>query len=126
MSRVGFLFKIIRYLKVFEDIILVNEKKEELKDTNKELRKKIEKKANTMESTQKQLEFKKNVLENKFYKIFGEFEKAIDIFFKEKLKLPIIQEKLRQFATDNFHIRYRELCYLPLPYNKFQLNFFGR
>ena len=70
--------------------------------------------------------FKKNVLENKFYKTFGQFEKAIDIFFKEKLKLPIMQEKLRQFATDNFHIRHRELCYLPLPYDSFRLNFFGR
>ena len=70
--------------------------------------------------------FKKNVLENKFYKTFGEFEKAIDTFFKEKLKLPIMQEKLRRFATDNFHIRHRELCYRPLPYNSFLLNFFGR
>jgi transposase len=70
--------------------------------------------------------FKKNVLENKFYKTFGEFEKAIDTFFKEKLKLPIMQEKLRRFATDNFHIRHRELSYLPLLYNKFRLNFFGR
>ena len=70
--------------------------------------------------------FKKNVLENKFYKKFSEFKEAIDIFFKEELKLPIMQEKLRQFASDNFHIRHRELCYLPSPYESFRLNFFGR
>lgn len=70
--------------------------------------------------------FKKNVLENKFYKKFSEFKTAIDIFFKEELKLPIMQEKLRQFASDNFHIRNRELCYLPSANDSFQLNFFGR
>lgn len=70
--------------------------------------------------------FKKNVLENKFYKTFTEFKSAIDIFFKEELKLPIIQEKLRRFASDNFHIRHRKLCYLPSPYSSFRLNFFGR
>lgn len=70
--------------------------------------------------------FKKNVLENKFYKKFSEFKTAIDIFFKEELKLPIMQEKLRQFASDNFHIRNRELCYLPSSNDSFQLNFFGR
>ena len=70
--------------------------------------------------------FKKKVLENKFYKTFTEFKNAIDIFFKEDLKLPIIQEKLRKFASDNFHIRHRELCYLPSPHESFRLNFFGR
>lgn len=70
--------------------------------------------------------FKKNVLENKFYKIFSEFKDAIDIFFKEEIKLPIMQEKLRRFASDNFHIRHRGLCYLPMPYNDFKLNYFGR
>jgi transposase len=70
--------------------------------------------------------FKKNVLENKFYKEFSEFKTAIDTFFKEELKLPIMKKKLRQFASDNFHIRHRELCYLPSPYESFRLNFFGR
>jgi len=70
--------------------------------------------------------FKKKVLENKFYKTFAEFKTVIDIFFKEELKLPIVQEKLRKFASDNFHIRHRELCYLPSPYESFRLNFFGR
>lgn len=70
--------------------------------------------------------FKKKVLENKFYKKFSEFKEAIDIFFNEELKLPIMQKKLRKFASDNFHIRHRELCYLPSPYNSFRLNFFGR
>jgi len=70
--------------------------------------------------------FKKEVLNNKFYKTFDEFKEAIDIFFKEKLILPIMQEKLRKFASDNFHIRHRQLCYLPSPYDSFRLNFFGR
>jgi transposase len=70
--------------------------------------------------------FKKNVLENKFYKTFTEFKSAIDTFFKEELKLPIMQKKLRKFASDNFHIRHRELSYLPSPYESFRLNFFGR
>lgn len=70
--------------------------------------------------------FKKEVLNNNFYKTFNEFKEAIDIFFKERIRLPIIQEKLRQFASDNFHIRHRDLCYLPSPYNSFRLNFFGR
>jgi len=70
--------------------------------------------------------FKKNVLENQFYKTFSEFETAIDIFFKEDLKIPILQEKLRRFASDNFHIHNRDLCYLPSPYDSFRLNFFGR
>ncbi len=70
--------------------------------------------------------FKKEVLENKFYKTFCEFKDAIDIFFKEELKLPIMQEKLRRFASDNFHIHHRELCYLPSPYDSFRMNFFGR
>lgn len=70
--------------------------------------------------------FKKKVLENRFYKTFSEFKSAIDIFFKEELKLPVMKDKLRQFASDNFHIHHRELCYLPSPYNSFRLNFFGR
>ena len=70
--------------------------------------------------------FKKKVLENKFYKKFSEFKEAIDIFFKKELKLPIMKEELRQFASDNFHIRHRELSYLPSPHDSFRLNFFGR
>ncbi len=70
--------------------------------------------------------FKKEVLENQFYKTFSQFQNAIDIFFKEKLKLPIMREKLKKFASDNFHIRHRELCYLPIHHNSFLLNFFGR
>ena len=70
--------------------------------------------------------FKKEVLENRFYKTFSEFKSAIDIFFKEKLKLPIMKDKLRQFASDNFHIRHRELCYFPSVCDSFRLNFFGR
>jgi len=36
----------------------------------------------------------------------SEEKTVIDIFFKEELKLPIVQEKLRKFASDNFHIRH--------------------
>lgn len=70
--------------------------------------------------------FKKDVLENKFHKTFKEFQDAIDIFFKEKLKLPIKKDELLKFASDNFHIRNRGLCYLPIMCNNFSLNFFGR
>ena len=70
--------------------------------------------------------FKKKVLENKFYKTFCDFKIAIELFFKEELKLPTMKDKLRKFASDNFHIRHRELCYLPSPYDSFRLNFFGR
>jgi transposase len=70
--------------------------------------------------------FKKNVLENKFYKTFSEFKSAIELFFKEELKLPIMKDKLRKFASDNFHIRHRELCCLSSSYDSFCLNYFGR
>lgn len=72
--------------------------------------------------------FKKEVLKNKFYKTFLEFKSAIQIFFDEKIQEPLLKEKLRQFASDNFHIRHRQLCYQPLQIqNKdFQLNYFGR
>jgi len=70
--------------------------------------------------------FKKEVLQNQFYKTFCDFKTAIEVFFNERLKLPFMQEKLRRFASDNFHIRHRELCYLPSPYDTFRLNFFGR
>jgi transposase len=70
--------------------------------------------------------FKKEVLQNTFYKTFCEFKTAIDNFFTNTIKIPIIQENLRRFASDNFHIRHRGLSYLPLPYLDFRLNFFGR
>lgn len=70
--------------------------------------------------------FKKEVLQNQFYKTFCDFKTAIELFFNEKLKIPSMQEKLRRFASDNFHIRHRGLCYLPSPYESFRLNFFAR
>jgi len=70
--------------------------------------------------------FKNEVFKNTFYKTFSKFKDAIDDFFKNKLKMPIMQEKLRQFASDNFRIRHRDLSFMPLPYLSFRLNFFGR
>jgi transposase len=70
--------------------------------------------------------FKKEVLSNKFYKTFSEFKSSIHLFFDEKIHEPILKEKLKQFASDNFHIRHRQLCYLPLKNENFQLNYFGR
>jgi len=67
-----------------------------------------------------------NLGTTKFYKTFCDFKIAIEVFFKERLKIPFMQEKLRRFASDNFHIRHRELCYLPSPYESFRFNFFGR
>lgn len=70
--------------------------------------------------------FKKEVLENRFYAKFSDFQNGIDDFFNNKLKIPEIKEKLRRFASDNFHIRNRELCYLPSQYDSFRLNYFAR
>jgi len=71
--------------------------------------------------------FKKEVLENKFYKKFDEFKDAINNFFNHDLTSDVMKEKLRRFATDNFHIRYKgQLCYISLPDNDFNLNHFGR
>jgi len=70
--------------------------------------------------------FKKEVLSNKFYKTFSEFKSAIHLFFDKKIHEPILKEKLKQFASDNFHIRHRQLSYLPLQNDNFQLNYFGR
>ena len=70
--------------------------------------------------------FKKEVLENQFYKTFKEFQKAIDDFFDKEIKLQTMKEKLKKFASDNFHIRYREtLCVIGEPV-VFQYNYFGR
>jgi len=46
--------------------------------------------------------FKKEVLEHKFYKTFKEFETQICDFFKNKLNF--VKERLKIYASDNFHI----------------------
>ena len=70
--------------------------------------------------------FKKEVLENRFYKTFKEFQKAIDDFFTTEIKSQTMKEKLKKFASDNFHIRHREsLCIIGEPI-AFQYNYFGR
>jgi len=68
--------------------------------------------------------FKKEVLKNQFYKTFKEFQKAIDNFFNKEIRLQTMKEKLKKFASDNFHIRNREnLCTIgeaiALKYNYF-------
>jgi len=70
--------------------------------------------------------FKKEIMENKFYKKFDEFKSAIDDFFKHNLISDVMKEKLRRFATDNFHIRKEQLCYISLLDKNFDLNYFGR
>ena len=70
--------------------------------------------------------FKNEVLKNKFYKTLNDFKIAIDVFFHEKIRHPHIKEKLKRVASDNFHIRHRNLCYLPLSNEGFQVNYFGR
>ncbi len=70
--------------------------------------------------------FKKEVLENNFYKTFKEFKKAIDNFFQKELKSQTMKEKLKRFASDNFHIRHREKLLLICQPNKFKYNYFGR
>ena len=71
--------------------------------------------------------FKKKVLKNKFYQTFQKFKDAIDEFFNQTLKEPKMVEKLRRFATDNFHIHDRDrLCLLPLESYEFKTNYFGR
>jgi len=70
--------------------------------------------------------FKKEVMENKFYKTFTEFKDAIDNFFKKELKLSMMKEKLRKFASDNFHIRNRGILHHTLPPDSFEFNYFGR
>ena len=69
--------------------------------------------------------FKKEVLENRFYPTFKEFEKAIEDFFQKEIKEESMKEKLRRFASDNFHIR-RDVVCLAYPPNDFQLNYFGK
>lgn len=70
--------------------------------------------------------FKKEVLENQFYKTFKEFQKAIDDFFNKEIKLQTMKGKLKKFASDNFHIRYREnFCVIGNPLD-FKYNYFER
>ena len=70
--------------------------------------------------------FKKNVLENQFYKTFQEFNKAIDDFFQKDLKSQTMKEKLKKFASDNFHIQHREKLSLIFEPDEFECNYFGR
>ncbi len=70
--------------------------------------------------------FKKEVLENQFYKTFKEFEEAIDDFFQIDLKSRTMKRKLAKFATDNFHIRGREKLSLICQPTEFKCNYFGR
>ena len=69
--------------------------------------------------------FKKEVLKNRFYPTFKEFEKAIEDFFQKEIKEESMKEKLRRFVSDNFHIR-RDVVCLAYPSNGFQLNYFGK
>jgi transposase len=69
--------------------------------------------------------FKKEALENQFYKTLKEFKKAIDDFFQKDLKTQTMKEKLKKFATDNFHIRHRnDLAIISEPV-QFEYNYFG-
>lgn len=70
--------------------------------------------------------FKQELLQNRFYPTFKAFQDAIDDFFNQKIKQPSMMEKLRRFASDNFHIRNRELSFLPIESYEFQTNYFGR
>lgn len=70
--------------------------------------------------------FKKEVLENQFYKTFEEFNNAIDDFFQKDLKSQTMKEKLKRFASDNFHIRRREELSIICQPDKFKCNYFGR
>ncbi len=70
--------------------------------------------------------FKKEVMENQFYKTFKEFNKAIDDFFQKDLKSQTMKEKLKKSASDNFHIRDREKLSLICQPTDFKCNYFGR
>jgi len=68
--------------------------------------------------------FKKEVMENKFYKTFKEFKEAVDYFFNKEIKSQTMKEKLKKYAPDKFHIRNRDTLKLigkpiPLPCNHF-------
>jgi len=68
--------------------------------------------------------FKKKVLENQFYETFKEFQEAIDNFFNKEIKSQTMKEKLKKFASDNFHIRHRENFYLIGEPMMFNFNYF--
>jgi len=67
--------------------------------------------------------FKKEVMENKFYPTFKEFKEAIELFFQKEIKEDGMKEKLRRFASDNFHIQ-RNLVHLAYPPDGFRFNSF--
>lgn len=70
--------------------------------------------------------FKQKVLNNQFYKSIKEFKKAIDDFFHNELKSQAMKEKLKKFASDNFHIRDRgKIAFVCQPVG-FSYNYFGR
>lgn len=70
--------------------------------------------------------FKKEVLENQFYKTFKEFKEAIDDFFQIDIKSQTMKKNLTKYASDNFHIRDREKLSLICQPNDFKCNYFGR
>jgi transposase len=69
--------------------------------------------------------FKKEVIENQFYKTFKEFKEGIDDFFQKRIKTEEMKEKLKVFASDNFHIRHREKISLICQPADFKYNYFG-
>jgi len=70
--------------------------------------------------------FKKEIMENQFYKTLKEFQKAIDDFFNKEIKSQTMKEKLKRFASDNFHIRNREnICVIGEAIG-FKYNYFGK
>jgi len=70
--------------------------------------------------------FKKEVIENQFYKTFKEFKEGIDDFFQKRIKTEEMKEKLKRFASDNFHIRHREKLSLICQPADFKYNHFGK
>ena len=68
--------------------------------------------------------FKKDVLSNKFYKTFKEFTAAVDDFFENKAK--ILKDKIKNWANDNFHIKFRNLVDKVIKNEGFKFNYFGR
>ena len=67
--------------------------------------------------------FKKEVLSNKFYETFQEFKEAIDDFFENKVK--ILKERIKNWANDNFHIKFRNLIDRIIENKGFKFNHFG-
>ena len=70
--------------------------------------------------------FKKEVLENQFYKTFQEFNEAINDFFQIDIKSQTMKRKLTKYASDNFHIHDRKKLSLICQPNDFKCNYFGR